>query len=91
MSPVRAAPAAEAVVPDEEALTVFINERHLVTFHKVNLALVPALFGATWLTVSLGWSAQDGFTKGVLPFLIGDTIKLLLAGIALPAAWKLVK
>ena len=49
------------------------------------------LFGATWLTVSLGWSAQDGFTKGVLPFLIGDTIKLLLAGIALPAAWKLVK
>lgn len=49
------------------------------------------LVGATWLTVSLNWSIQDGFAKGVLPFLIGDAIKLLLAGLILPAAWKLVK
>ncbi len=49
------------------------------------------LIGATWLTISLGWSAQDGFAKGVLPFLIGDAIKLLLAGVTLPVAWKLTK
>jgi biotin transport system substrate-specific component len=47
------------------------------------------LFGATWLTVSLKWSLQDGIVKGILPYLIGDAIKLMLAGLALPAAWKL--
>lgn len=47
--------------------------------------------GATWLTISLGWTPADGFAKGVAPFLIGDAIKLVLAGLALPAAWKLVK
>lgn len=49
------------------------------------------LVGATWLTISLQWTAQDGFMKGVFPFLIGDAIKLILAGVALPTAWKLVK
>jgi biotin transporter BioY len=28
---------------------------------------------------------------GVLPFLVGDALKLALAALALPAAWKLVK
>ena len=50
------------------------------------------LVGATWLTLSIpGWTALDGFNKGVAPFLIGDAIKLILAGLALPAAWKLTK
>ncbi len=53
--------------------------------------VVIYLFGATWLALSLGMTAQDAFAKGVLPFLLGDAIKLLLAGAALPAAWKLVK
>lgn len=48
-------------------------------------------FGATWLGFSLKMTPQDAFANGVLPFLIGDAIKLALAGIALPAAWKLVK
>jgi biotin transport system substrate-specific component len=66
---------------------------------KFRTSLIPFLIGtviiylvgATWLTISLKWSVQDGFVKGVLPFLIGDAIKLLLAGVTLPAAWKLVK
>jgi biotin transport system substrate-specific component len=34
---------------------------------------------------------QQAIAAGVLPFLIGDAIKLVLAGITLPAAWKMVK
>jgi biotin transport system substrate-specific component len=49
------------------------------------------LFGATWLAFSPGMSPQAAFAAGVLPFLAGDAIKLLLAGAALPAAWKLVR
>ena len=49
------------------------------------------LFGATWLAVSLGMTPQQAFAAGVLPFLVGDAIKLLLAGLVLPAAWKLTK
>ncbi len=54
--------------------------------------IIIYLIGATWLTLSIpGWTFMDGFNKGVAPFLIGDAIKLILAGLALPAAWKLVK
>jgi biotin transporter BioY len=28
---------------------------------------------------------------GVLPFLIGDALKMVLAALALPAAWRLVR
>ena len=49
------------------------------------------LCGAAWLAISLGMTPQQAIAAGVLPFLIGDAIKLLLAGIALPAAWKMVK
>ena len=45
--------------------------------------------GAGWLAVLFG--AQKALALGVLPFLVGDAIKLALAGVALPAAWKLVK
>jgi len=49
-------------------------------------------FGVTWLYASVGsittWEAA--FTAGVIPFLIGDGIKIALAGLLLPAAWKLV-
>lgn len=49
------------------------------------------LFGTSWLIYSLKWTIQDGIFKGIVPYLIGDVIKLLLAGVALPAAWKLTK
>jgi biotin transport system substrate-specific component len=49
------------------------------------------LFGVAWLSYSLKWSIQEGIAKGMVPYLIGDVIKLILAGIVLPAAWKLVK
>ena len=51
--------------------------------------MVIYLFGVSWLSVYLGfWRA---ITAGFLPFIIGDAIKLVAAGLVLPAAWKLVK
>lgn len=51
--------------------------------------LVIYLFGAGWLAVLLG--IEQALTLGILPFLVGDAIKMVLAALALPAAWKLVK
>ncbi|NOY98035.1 MAG: biotin transporter BioY [Chloroflexi bacterium] len=51
--------------------------------------LVIYLAGAGWLAILFGF--EKALTLGVLPFLIGDTIKLILAALALPAAWRLVR
>ncbi len=51
--------------------------------------MVIYLFGVAWLSLHLGiWQA---IIAGILPFLIGDAIKLVAAGLVLPAAWALVK
>jgi biotin transport system substrate-specific component len=63
---------------------------------NVRTSLIPFLigtaiiymFGVSWLAVVLG-SFSDAITFGLLPFLIGDAIKLVAAAVALPAAWKL--
>jgi biotin transport system substrate-specific component len=46
--------------------------------------------GVTWLAVVLG-SLGKAVTLGLVPFLIGDAIKLIAAALALPAAWKFAK
>lgn len=46
--------------------------------------------GVTWLTVVLG-SFSKAVTLGLVPFIIGDIIKLIAAALALPAAWNLSK
>jgi biotin transport system substrate-specific component len=51
--------------------------------------LVIYLFGAGWLAILFG--VEKALALGVLPFLIGDLIKMILAALALPAAWKLVR
>jgi biotin transport system substrate-specific component len=45
--------------------------------------------GAGWLALSLG--AQKAFMLGILPFVVGDLLKIALAAVALPAAWKVVE
>ncbi|NWG07816.1 MAG: biotin transporter BioY [Chloroflexi bacterium] len=47
-------------------------------------------FGVAWLSVVLGGIGK-AIAAGVLPFLIGDAVKLLAAALVLPIAWKLVK
>jgi biotin transport system substrate-specific component len=50
-------------------------------------------FGATWLAFELDIPLASGdpnaIALGVTPFLIGDAIKLVLAGALLPATWTL--
>lgn len=45
--------------------------------------------GLTWLGLLYGWD-KPILAWGLTPFLIGDAIKLALAALLLPAAWKLV-
>lgn len=51
--------------------------------------LVIYAFGVGWLSTFLGVSQAIG--AGVLPFLIGDAVKIALAVIALPGGWALVR
>jgi biotin transport system substrate-specific component len=65
---------------------------------NVRTSIIPFLVGTgiiyicgvAWLAVVLG-SFTHALTAGLLPFLIGDTIKLFAAALMLPAAWKLVR
>lgn len=65
---------------------------------SVRTSLIPFFVGTTiiyvcgvaWLAVVLG-SFSRALTAGLVPFLIGDVIKLTAAALLLPTAWKLVK
>jgi biotin transport system substrate-specific component len=53
-------------------------------------SVVLYLCGVPWLAVSLDIDLGRAIMLGVVPFLIGDALKVLaLAGI-LPSAWRLV-
>ena len=52
--------------------------------------LVIYAVGAPWLATSLQIGAGEALQLGVLPFLPGDALKVMLAAGLLPAAWKLV-
>jgi biotin transport system substrate-specific component len=47
------------------------------------------LVGLPWLASAIGTSLEDALPFGLYPFVIGDTIKLLLAAALLPAAARL--
>lgn len=51
--------------------------------------VVVYAFGVTWLAWSLGVDATRAMELGLVPFVVGDVMKALLAGMALPAAWRL--
>jgi biotin transport system substrate-specific component len=65
---------------------------------SVRTSLIPFLIGTiiiytcgvAWLTILLG-SFSKAVAAGLLPFLVGDTIKLVAAALVLPCAWKLVR
>jgi biotin transport system substrate-specific component len=46
--------------------------------------------GVAWLTVVLG-SLSKALAAGLIPFLIGDAIKLVAAALVLPGAWRLAR
>jgi biotin transport system substrate-specific component len=51
--------------------------------------VVIYLIGATWLANFIG--ADKALAAGVLPFLYGDALKLMVAAGLMPLAWRLVK
>lgn len=48
------------------------------------------LFGVIGLMMSTGMDANAAISAGVVPFVFGDVIKAVAAGILLPGAWKLL-
>lgn len=50
--------------------------------------MIIYLVGLPWLARFVG--SQAAVVKGLLPFIPGDILKLLLAASALPSAWRLV-
>ncbi|MDA8196868.1 MAG: biotin transporter BioY [Actinomycetota bacterium] len=53
--------------------------------------LVIYIFGAGFLAISLGLTPAKAISLGVVPFLAGDAVKIALASVALPSAWKFVQ
>lgn len=45
--------------------------------------------GLIWLAGFIG--AEEAITEGLLPFMLGDALKLALAALMLPSAWLLVR
>lgn len=72
------------------------QDRNLVTSISAMAlgSVIIYVFGAGWLAHSLGVPVATGKTNalslGVTPFLIGDVIKLAIAGALLPAGWALL-
>jgi len=52
--------------------------------------LVIYSFGVPWLAASLDVGLSTALAKGVVPFLIGDALKIAVAAALLPGTWALV-
>jgi biotin transport system substrate-specific component len=48
------------------------------------------LFGVAWLAVALGGNLNAALTAGLAPFVVGDLMKLGVAVMLLPTAWRLL-
>lgn len=53
-------------------------------------SVVIYLFGVVGLMAATGWPVDEAIAKGVVPFLVGDVIKAIAAGILLPGSWWLL-
>jgi biotin transport system substrate-specific component len=51
-------------------------------------SVVVYAVGAAWLAQALGVGPVRAWELGVQPFLVGDTLKVVLAGALLPVAWR---
>ncbi len=53
-------------------------------------SVIIHLFGVPWLAAELGVDWNRAAELGSYPFIAGDLIKVALAGLLLPASWRLV-
>ncbi|MDP3952296.1 biotin transporter BioY [Microbacterium sp.] len=60
----------------------------------LGLAAVGSLtiyaFGVPWLAAFLGIDLVTAFTLGVLPFLVGDAVKIVAMSALLPLTWRVI-
>lgn len=66
------------------------------SFKTSVLAMLPGsliiyALGVPWLAFVLHLSLPIAFIKGMLPFILGDIIKLLVASVLLPITWKVTQ
>ena len=68
-------------------------DRHVVSTVLLMIAgsVVIYLIGTVWLAVDLHLGSVEAFKLGVRPFLATDAIKIALAALAFPAAWKFAR
>ena len=52
--------------------------------------VVIYLVGVPWLAVTMGLSIGDAIATGLVPFVLPDIAKLVVAAVAFPAAWWVV-
>lgn len=52
-------------------------------------SVIIHLFGVPWLAASLDIGWTEAAALGSVPFIPGDLLKVVLAGVALPVAWKI--
>jgi len=51
--------------------------------------VVVFAFGVTWLKFALDASVSQAIAWGLTPFLLGEVMKSVIAGLALPVAWRI--
>ena len=67
------------------------DQRPLHMFGITALAsAIVYLTGVPWLMGFTGFDLDEAIAKGVLPFLLGDTLKAIAIAGLLPSAWRLV-
>jgi biotin transport system substrate-specific component len=52
--------------------------------------LLLYVIAVPWLAVAGHFSLETAFIYGMRPFIIGDIIKMAIAGVTLPSTWRLV-
>lgn len=78
-------------------VTGLLCERRLERrFRTSVLAMLPGsliiyAIGVPWLAVALHIGLLKAFLLGMVPFIIGDTLKLLIAAALLPTTWKVLR
>jgi biotin transport system substrate-specific component len=67
-------------------------DRHVLPAVLLFLAGQLVIFGigVPWLAVVADLSAGQAVAAGFTPFVVGGLVKAVLAGLLLPAAWRLV-
>ena len=77
-------------------LAEYRHDRHVLTSVAAMTmgSMTIYVCGATWLAINLGiplaTGEQNAISLGVTPFLVGDVIKMCLAGLATASTWRFI-